>query len=183
MYISCHIFPSFFNRKVCEIDGGSIRQTAPTALSNLEQGCQIFLGTIYQNGGGGTIPNNQKIYRMATKYTKWPQNIPNARKITKWTYYLPTSSIAIPWKNLPKLGFLVWKYAVWQPWFGIGSWKIMQNLGRDRLRSNCTLWQRNRDPKVINSISILIFWWPLQISVNPWKKNETRNHFSEGSIL
>jgi hypothetical protein len=32
----------------------------------LEQGCQIFLGTTYQNG---------------TKYTKWPQNIPNGRKM------------------------------------------------------------------------------------------------------
>jgi hypothetical protein len=36
------------------------------------QGCQIFLGTKYQTG---------KIYRMATKYTKWPLNISNGRKI------------------------------------------------------------------------------------------------------
>jgi hypothetical protein len=27
-----------------------------------------------------------------------------------------TSSIAIPSKNLHKLGFLVRKYAIWQPW-------------------------------------------------------------------
>jgi hypothetical protein len=55
------------------------------------QGCQIFLGTTYQNGKN--IPKDHKIYQMATKYTKWPQNI-------------PTSSIARP-SNFPKLGFLV----------------------------------------------------------------------------
>jgi hypothetical protein len=27
------------------------------------------------------IPNGHKIYQMATKYTKWPQNIPNGHKI------------------------------------------------------------------------------------------------------
>jgi hypothetical protein len=26
------------------------------------------------------IPNNHKIYPIATKYTKWPLNIPNGRK-------------------------------------------------------------------------------------------------------
>jgi hypothetical protein len=32
-----------------------------------QQGCQIFLTTIYQNGE--KLPNNQKIYQMAKKYT------------------------------------------------------------------------------------------------------------------
>jgi hypothetical protein len=36
------------------------------ACSSRFQGCQIFLGTTYQNGG---------------KYTKWPQNIPNGHYI------------------------------------------------------------------------------------------------------
>jgi hypothetical protein len=27
------------------------------------------------------IPNGHKIYQMATKYTKWPQNIPNGHSI------------------------------------------------------------------------------------------------------
>jgi hypothetical protein len=35
------------------------------------------------------IPNGHRIYQMATKYTKWPQNIPNGHKIyqmaTKYT--------------------------------------------------------------------------------------------------
>jgi hypothetical protein len=37
------------------------------------------------------IPDGHKIYQMATKYTKWPQNMPNgikiyqmATKYTKW---------------------------------------------------------------------------------------------------
>jgi hypothetical protein len=36
------------------------------------QGCQIFLGTTYQNGKN--IPNNNKTYQMSKKLieTKWP---------------------------------------------------------------------------------------------------------------
>jgi hypothetical protein len=33
------------------------------------QGCQIFLGATCQSGEN--IPNDHKIYKMATKYTKW----------------------------------------------------------------------------------------------------------------
>jgi hypothetical protein len=33
-----------------------------------EQGCQIFLGTTYQNGEKST--NDRKIFQMDTKYTK-----------------------------------------------------------------------------------------------------------------
>jgi hypothetical protein len=47
------------------------------------QGCQIFLDTIYQK--------RRKIYQMAIKLTKWPQNLPNGHKTyqmdikyTKW---------------------------------------------------------------------------------------------------
>jgi hypothetical protein len=62
---------------------------------------------------------------MATQYTKWPQNIqnghtigiPNVRIIdqmaTKYTNIFHCKTL----QNLPKLGFLVRKYAVciWQP--------------------------------------------------------------------
>jgi hypothetical protein len=41
-----------------------------------DQGCQIFLGIIYQNGD---------IYQIATKYTKWPYNISNGHKIDQMT--------------------------------------------------------------------------------------------------
>jgi hypothetical protein len=47
------------------------------------QGCQIFLGAIYQNGKN--IPNDNKIYQMAVKR-------PNGHKI-----YTP--SIARPYVN------------------------------------------------------------------------------------
>jgi hypothetical protein len=50
---------------------------------SFSQGCQIFLGTTYQNGKN--IPNNQIIYQMAEIQTKWSENI-------------PTSSIASPSK-------------------------------------------------------------------------------------
>jgi hypothetical protein len=39
---------------------------------------------------------------MAVKYSKWPKN-------TNIFH-----SKALP--NIPKLGFLVWKYTIWQPW-------------------------------------------------------------------
>jgi hypothetical protein len=60
----------------------------------LEQGCQIFLGSKYQNWEKFTklpqnIPNYHKIYQITTKYAKLPQNIPNYHKIyqitTKYT--------------------------------------------------------------------------------------------------
>jgi hypothetical protein len=51
------------------------------------------------------------------KYTKLPQNIPNDYKMnqmaaicTKYTDIFHCKSL----QNLPKLGFLVWKYAIWQ---------------------------------------------------------------------
>jgi hypothetical protein len=40
------------------------------------QGCQIFLGTKYQNREN--IPNQHKIFQISTKYTKWPLNISNS---------------------------------------------------------------------------------------------------------
>jgi hypothetical protein len=78
------------------------------------QGCQIFLGTTYQNGKNSTkLP-----YQMATKYTKWPQNIPNGHKIyqmaTKYTKWHKIGQMAIKYtntfntktlQNLPKSGF------------------------------------------------------------------------------
>jgi hypothetical protein len=34
-------------------------------------------------------PNGHKMYQMAVKYTKWQQNVPNGRKITKWPQNIP----------------------------------------------------------------------------------------------
>jgi hypothetical protein len=51
-----------------------------------DQGCQIFLGTTYQNGKN--IPNYHNIYQMAVKCKN-----------------IPTSSIARPSKIYPNLDF------------------------------------------------------------------------------
>jgi hypothetical protein len=45
-----------------------------------KQGCQICLGTTYQNGerctkGPQSIPNGNATYQIVVKYSKWPQNI------------------------------------------------------------------------------------------------------------
>jgi hypothetical protein len=68
------------------------------------QGCQIFLvqhtKKIYQN--------DHKIYQMAINYTKWQQIRAKGHKI--YIFHCKTL------QNLPKSGFLVWKYIIWQPW-------------------------------------------------------------------
>jgi hypothetical protein len=53
---------------------------------------------------------------MTTSYTKLPCIIPNGRKIFQMIikYHNIFHSKAL--QNLPKLGFLDWKYAIWQPW-------------------------------------------------------------------
>jgi hypothetical protein len=46
----------------------------------LDQGCQIFVATTYQNGKN--IPNIQKIYQIAIKYVyQTAVNIPNGQKL------------------------------------------------------------------------------------------------------
>jgi hypothetical protein len=68
------------------------------------QDCQIFLGTKYQNGR--ILPNNHKIYPKFMKYTKI-------------FHYMSL-------QNLPKLGFFVWKYAIWQPWSQLRIFRLKQ---------------------------------------------------------
>jgi hypothetical protein len=57
---------------------------------------------------GTNIPNN-------LKYTKWPQNISNYRKIDQLIIEYTNIFHFKTLQNLPKLGFLVSKYAIWQP--------------------------------------------------------------------
>jgi hypothetical protein len=44
-----------------------------------DQGCQIFRGSIYQNGEN--IPNDHKTYQNVIKCNKWPENGPNSHNI------------------------------------------------------------------------------------------------------
>jgi hypothetical protein len=87
------------------------------------QGCQIFLGTTYQN---------------EKKYTKWPLNMTNGHKIyqlaSKYTNILRNMIL----ENLPKLGFLVSKYTNW-----------LQNIPTSyvtwssKIYPNCDFWFQN----------------------------------------
>jgi hypothetical protein len=73
-------------------------QILVAGMTNM-QGCQIFLGTTYQNG--------KKYTKMTTKYTKWQENIPNASKMDhmalKFTNIFRRNTL----QNLPKFEFLV----------------------------------------------------------------------------
>jgi hypothetical protein len=48
-------------------------------IENSKQGCQIFLGTKYQNGKN--ITNCHELHQMSIKYNKRPQNGPSVHKI------------------------------------------------------------------------------------------------------
>jgi hypothetical protein len=66
-----------------------VHSTTFVVVTPPDQGCQIF--------SWHNIPKQGKIYQMAIKYTKWPQNVPNGHKIFHCKCL----------QNLPKLGFLV----------------------------------------------------------------------------
>jgi hypothetical protein len=74
-----------------------LKRKKPIGITGLPD----FLGTTYQNGEN--IPSGHKIYQMATKYTKWPQNIPNATKYTKChkIYQLSIGKIYQMQQNIP----------------------------------------------------------------------------------
>jgi hypothetical protein len=65
-----------------------------------------------------SIPKWGEIYQITIKYTKWPQtisnNLPNGRKMDQMAIKF-TNISPKPSQNLPKLGFWVSKYAIWQP--------------------------------------------------------------------
>jgi hypothetical protein len=68
---------------------------------------------------------------MATKYSKWPQNISNGRKIDQIVH---CKSL----QNLPKLGL---KINIWQPCFGLRKvatgFRIRAQLVLVKLFVNC----------------------------------------------
>jgi hypothetical protein len=64
------------------------------------------------------IPNGHKIYQMATKYTKWPQNIPTGSEIDQTAKKL-LSFLSRHSKIYPNWNF--WfenMYTIWQPCLG-----------------------------------------------------------------
>jgi hypothetical protein len=59
------------------------------------------------------IPNNHNI-------AKWPKDIPNDRKIFSMAIKYTSIFQSKVLQNLPKMGFLVWKQTIWQPWSSDG---------------------------------------------------------------
>jgi hypothetical protein len=53
------------------------------------------------------IPKRGKIHQIITKYTIWPQNISNGRKIDQMVIKYTKNFHSKTLQNLPKLGFLV----------------------------------------------------------------------------
>jgi uncharacterized protein YeaC (DUF1315 family) len=86
------------------------------------QGCQISLGTIYQNV---KIPNNYKNYQITIKITKWPYNLQNGLKICQMNHktYIQTIFISRSHQMYPNWDF--WYETGWQPW--ASSWKKAKN--------------------------------------------------------
>jgi hypothetical protein len=98
-------------------------------------GCQIFLGP--------NVPKWEKIYQMTTNYTKLPYIVPNGHKILQMiiTHHNIFHSKDI--QNLPKLGFLVLKQTIWQPWqcYWLSFTCEDASLPICDLRKPCNSWQ------------------------------------------
>jgi hypothetical protein len=67
------------------------------------QGCQIVLDTMYQS------------CEKCTKFSQNYQSIQNGRKMFPTTIDYDNIFHSKTLQNLPRFGFLVWKYAIWQP--------------------------------------------------------------------
>jgi hypothetical protein len=98
------------------------RITSDLAVPSLEQGCQIiFLGTTFQKTPKRqqNFPNDNKIFQMTTKFSKWQQNVPNDHKMCKLNGRKLYQNFTIKAFQNKKMGFfgmkiyqlaaLVWK--------------------------------------------------------------------------
>jgi hypothetical protein len=83
------------------------KKIVPASTACAVQGCQIFLASIYQHGGN--VPKYHKIYQMAV-------NSSNGRKIDQMSIKYTNIFHCQALQNLPELGSLVRKNAIWQPW-------------------------------------------------------------------
>jgi hypothetical protein len=89
------------------------------------QGCQIFLGTTYQNMGEN-ISNNQTIYQITKQHNNMTVKWQNGSKIFQIARNIPIFAFQLVYIGIPKLGFLAWIYtqigiigmkihSIWQP--------------------------------------------------------------------
>jgi hypothetical protein len=104
------------------------------------QGCQIILGTTYQN---------------SEKFIRWPQNVPNGHKIAqisvKYYKYVNIFQCTRALQNLPKWWFFGLKKNIWQPCVGttcrrgplvLGNplQQVANMFGQSDLRQGCQIF-------------------------------------------
>jgi hypothetical protein len=76
------------------------------SFRHCQKGCQIFLDTIFQNGE--KLPNAHNITNSTSSI---PNGLKTFQRTIKYTNIFHSKAL----QNLPKLGFLVRKYTIWQP--------------------------------------------------------------------
>jgi hypothetical protein len=89
------------------------------------------------------IRKRENTYQIILKYTKWPQNIPNCVIIDQIAIKSTSIFLCKTLQNLPKLEFLVWKYAIWQHYSRQKFW---------------TLWRRFHWYEVFFKTDCVKFW-------------------------
>jgi hypothetical protein len=97
------------------------------------------------------IPKRGKIYQITIKYTKWPQNIPNCRKVDPMAIKYSNIFHCKTLQNLPKMVILVWKQIIWQPWPNGWSFTLVWFFYK-KYRTSPKVWD-NSFPKYRLSIN------------------------------
>jgi hypothetical protein len=119
------------------------------------------------------------MYQMNTKCAEWSQNIPNIHKIfqTAIKYVSIFQSEALEF--FLKIGFLVWKQTIWQPWPFISNSLLLKRraLGMEWLKLSARgcqmVYFQTKNPELgkfwmILQWKMLVYnWWPFcQFSSN-----------------
>jgi hypothetical protein len=91
-------------------DGAGWTQTSDLFYQSVSARVATVLLAQHKKGKIYRITITYRYILNGQKYSKWPQNRPNSHKIYQ---NLPIEDSP----KLPKVGFLVSKYDIWQPWF------------------------------------------------------------------
>jgi hypothetical protein len=79
-----------------------------------------------------TIPKGEKMYQIATKLPNAHKCTPNGRNIFRMAIEYTNLSHSKTLQNLPKLGFLVLKYTIWQPCLAHKKFDVRKNWRRKK---------------------------------------------------
>jgi hypothetical protein len=138
-------------------------------VRRFHEGCQIFLDTIYQNEG--KYAKLQQHYQMAITY------IPNDEKILQMTIKYTSIFHSKALQNLPKLGFLVWKQTIWQPWISWGTVACLHSASKIGTLSERRTHHRNLSTRTRMFELLLQTFWS---NKNPCK-NSADLHLRQGN--